>query len=288
LYFDKAFHGRTVFALGVTQTIDPVATKDFAGIGSMGNIKLPFPSYDSQATDAENERNAQRSLDQVESALSLMRDEVVGILVEPIQGAGGHRVALPSFFRGLSQLAHDYDVYLGLDEVQTGLGATGKMWALDHFDLPYPPMAVATGKKFGNGVVYMLDSLDDIGVLDSTWGGSLADMVRVVREMEIVEEEGLVARAAVTGERLRAGLVGLTEKYRGIASNVRGLGIYQGFSLDTPARKAALISTALQQFNLLLLGAGTQSIRTRPNLSVTGQDVDELIARLDQALAAVA
>ena len=288
LYFDKAFHGRTVFALGVTQTIDPVATKDFAGIGSMGNIKLPFPSYDSQATDAENERNAQRSLDQVESALSPMRDEVVGILVEPIQGAGGHRVALPSFFCGLSQLAHDYDVYLGLDEVQTGLGATGKMWALDHFDLPYPPMAVATGKKFGNGVVYMLDSLDDIGVLDSTWGGSLADMVRVVREMEIVEEEGLVARAAVTGERLRAGLVGLTEKYRGIASNVRGLGIYQGFSLDTPARKAALISTALQQFNLLLLGAGTQSIRTRPNLSVTGQDVDEFIARLDQALAAVA
>jgi L-lysine 6-transaminase len=106
--------------------------------------------------------------------------------------------------------------------------------------------------------------------------------------MEIVEEEGLVARAAVTGERLRDGLVGLTEKYRGVASNVRGLGIYQGFSLDTPARKAALISTALQQFNLLLLGAGTQSIRTRPNLSVTGQDVDEFIARLDQALAAVA
>jgi L-lysine 6-transaminase len=284
LYFDKAFHGRTVFALGVTQTIDPVATKDFAGMGSMGNIKLPFPAYDSGASVEENRRNAQRSLEQIESALTLMHEEIVGIIVEPIQGAGGHRVALPEFFQGLSRLAHDYDVYLGFDEVQTGLGATGKMWALDHFDLPYPPMAVATGKKFGNGVVFMLDSLDDIGVLDSTWGGSLADMVRVVREMEIVESEDLIAQAAIRGEELSRGLNLLVAKYPELISNVRGLGIYQGFSMATPALKRELIDLALREFGLLLLGAGNRSIRTRPNLSVTADEVRQLIEILDEAL----
>jgi L-lysine 6-transaminase len=288
LYFDKAFHGRTVFALGVTQTIDPVATKDFHGLSTTGNIKLPFPAYDSGWSHVENLRNAERSLQQVESALSLMSDEIVGIIVEPIQGAGGHRVAVPEFFQGLSRLAHEYDVYLGFDEVQTGLGATGKMWGLDHFDLPHAPMAVATGKKFGNGVVYMRESLDDIGVLDSTWGGTLADMVRVVREMEIVEQEGLIEAAAVNGHRLAAGLHGLVEKHRPILSNVRGLGLYQGVSLDTPERKAHLIQTARDEFGLLLLGAGKRSIRTRPNLSVTNRQVGEFLQTLERAITAVA
>lgn len=284
LYFDKAFHGRTVFALNVTQTIDPVATKDFHGLTLSGNIKLPFPAFDSAASTHENLNAAMKALDQVESALKLMDDEIVGIIVEPIQGAGGHRVALPEFFRGLSELAHRHGVYLAFDEVQTGLGATGKMWGIDHFDLPHAPMAIATGKKFGNGVVYMLEPLEDVGVLDSTWGGSLADMVRVVREIEIVEQEGLITRAAVNGERLAAGLRRIAEDYAPIVSNVRGLGLYQGISLDTPERKAALVRTALENHGLLLLGAGKRSIRTRPNLSVTAEEIDLFLELLRQAL----
>ena len=286
LYFDKAFHGRTVFALGVTQTIDPVATKDFLGLSGGGNIKLPFPAYDSDRSEAENEREAQKALDQVGGALRLMADEIVGILVEPIQGAGGQRVALPSFFRGLSDLAHRHDVYLAFDEVQTGLGATGRMWGHDHFYLPHAPQAVAAGKKFGNGVVYMRESLEDVGVLDSTWGGTLADMVRVVREVEIVEEEGLVERAAANGERLAAGLRRLVAQHT-IASNARGLGLYQGISLDSPERKAAAILAAREEFDLLLLGAGHRSLRTRPNLSVTADEIDDFLERLDGVLARV-
>jgi len=286
IYFDKAFHGRTVFALGVTQTTDVVATKDFHGLTSSGNIKLPWPAYSSDASEEENRALMQRSLHQVESALELMGDEIVGIILEPIQGAGGHRTALPEFFRGLSELAHRFDVYLSFDEVQTGLGATGKMWAIDHFDLPYPPMAVATGKKFGCGVVYMYEPLLDVGVLDSTWGGTLADMVRVVREVEIVEQENLVERAAENGERLAQGLRQLVAKH-GITHNVRGLGLYQGFSVDSPARKSALIKWARENEELLLLGAGARTIRTRPNLSVTAAEVDEFLTRLDRCLTAV-
>ena len=287
LYFDKAFHGRTVFALGVTQTIDPVATKDFRGLGGAGNIKVPFPAIDADRSEEENERSAAKALEQVEGALRLMADEIVGIIVEPIQGAGGQRVAPPSFFRGLSELAHRYDVYLAFDEVQTGLGATGRMWGLDHFDLPHPPQAVASGKKFGNGVVFMREPLVDVGVLDSTWGGSLADMVRVVREVEIVQEESLVERAATNGERLAAGLRRLVSRHA-VASNVRGLGLYQGVSLDSTERKAAAIETAREEFDLLLLGAGVRSLRTRPNLSVTAEEVDDFLARLDGVLARVA
>ena len=287
LYFDKAFHGRTVFALGVTQTIDPVATKDFRGLGGAGNIKLPFPALNSDRSEEENARETEKALEQVEGALRQMADEIVGIIVEPIQGAGGQRVAAPAFFRGLSELAHRYDVYLAFDEVQTGLGATGRMWGLDHFDLPHPPQAVASGKKFGNGVVFMREPLEDVGVLDSTWGGSLADMVRVVREVEIVEEEGLIPRAAANGERLAAGLRALVDKHDH-ASNVRGLGLYQGLSLDSAERKAAAIVIAREEFDLLLLGAGARSLRTRPNLSVTADEIDDFLVRLDGVLTTIA
>jgi L-lysine 6-transaminase len=284
LYFDKAFHGRTVFALGVTQTTDPIATRDFHGLTSTGNIKLPFPAYSSESTDSENLRHALRALEQVESALSLMADEIVGIIIEPIQGAGGHRVAVREFFQGLSELAHKFGVYLAFDEVQTGLGATGKMWGIDHFDLPHSPMAIATGKKFGTGVVYMKEPLDDIGILDSTWGGTLADMVRVVREVEIVEKEGLIERARENGKLLADGLSRVVKQFHPITSNVRGLGLYQGFSLDSARRKSNLIEIATEEFGLLLLGAGSRSIRTRPNLSVTREEIEEFLDLLTQSL----
>lgn len=284
LYFEKAFHGRTVFALGVTQTTDPVATKDFHGLGSSGNVKLSWPAEDTDLTRGENVARMERTLRQVQSACELMADEIVGIVLEPIQGAGGHRTALPEFFTELSKLAHSYGVAIGFDEVQTGLGATGRMWAIDHFDLPHPPLTVASGKKFGNGVVYMLEPLEDVGVLDSTWGGSLADMVRVVREVEILEEEGLVARAAENGARLAAGLRCLAAE-TGAFSNVRGMGLYQGFSMPTPEAKGALVKRAREEFGLLLLGAGSRTIRTRPNLSCTLEDVDLFLELLAKAVA---
>lgn len=288
LYFDKAFHGRTVFALNVTQTTDPVATKDFHGLTLNGNIKLPFPAFDGDASHSDNLAAAMKALNQVESALKLMSDEIVGIIVEPIQGAGGHRVALPEFFQGLSELAHRHGVYMAFDEVQTGLGATGKMWAVDHFDLPHAPMAIATGKKFGCGVVYMLEPLTDIGVLDSTWGGTLADMVRVVREMEIVASEGLIEKAAINGEHLASGLRKIVAEFAPMTFNVRGLGLYQGFSLDTPSRKSELIQVALENNDLLLLGAGKRSIRTRPNLSVTIEEIDLFLLLLRRSLSQIA
>jgi L-lysine 6-transaminase len=201
-----------------------------------------------------------------------------------LQGAGGHRVALPEFFRGLSELAHRFDVGLGFDEVQTAGGTTGKMFAADLFDLPHPPHAVAVAKKFANGAVYMLHPMDDRGVLDSTWGGSLADMVRFVQELKIVREEKLIEQVPAKSARLVAVLDGLSRRHGGAIHNVRGLGLYQGFTLRKAEWKGPFLDRALQTENLLLLGAGRDSVRLRPNLNVTEADIALLGEKLDRVL----
>jgi len=281
IYFEQAFHGRTIFALNVTQTLDPVATKDFHGFIPT-NIQLPFPTWNAGDSAAANRARTDEALETVESVLKRFQGEMVGIVVEPIQGAGGHRVAEPEFFQGLSRLAHEYQVFLGFDEVQTAGGPTGEYFMVDQLDLPFPPQAVATAKKFGAGVVYMLHPMEDKGVLDSTWGGCLADMVRFVQEIKIIEREGLIPAARVKGARLAQGLKVLALKYPGLVQNIRGMGLYQGFSLSTRELRSRLVELALDAECLLLLPAGMQSIRARPNLSVTESEVDLFLEKLDR------
>jgi L-lysine 6-transaminase len=284
IYFEQAFHGRTIFALNVTQTIDPVATKDFQGF-IPANIVLPFPSWNGSDTPAANRKRTTEVLQTVGATLQRFPGEMVGIVVEPIQGAGGHRVAEPEFFQGLSRLAHEHQVFLGFDEVQTAGGPTGEYFMVDQLDLPYPPQAVATAKKFGAGVVYMLHPMEDKGVLDSTWGGCLADMVRFVQEVKIVETEQLIPAARVKGKQLADGLQALAKRHPAIVDNVRGMGLYQGFSLRTAELRSQLVDLALETESLLLLPAGRQSIRARPNLSVTEAEVALFLEQLDRCCA---
>lgn len=288
IYFDQAFHGRTVFALNVTQLAHaPVVTRDFRGFDH-GNYQAVFPAVDTTAPHSDNVARTEASLAQLESLLQADARNIVGIVVEPLQGAGGHRVALPEFYRGLSELARRYDVALGFDEVQTAGGQTGSFFAVDLFDLPYPPQAVAAAKKLGCGVVYMLHPMQDRGVLDSTWGGTLADMVRFVREMEIVRSERLIEQVPGKSARLTEHLRRLESRFPALMYNVRGLGLYQGWSMRTPGLRDRLQETALQDQALLLLGAGTDTIRLRPVLDVTEEEIDLLAQRLEAALAALA
>ena len=284
IYFDQAFHGRTVYALNITKLAnDPIATRDFQGI-IQGNLQVPFPEYDARRSDAENEAVVDQALSTIEFFMRSHGDEIAGVILEPLQGAGGHRLALKRFYQGLSELCQRYDIGWGLDEVQTSGGQTGAVFTIDLFDVPYPPHAVASAKKFGNGVVYMLKSMEDIGVLDSTWGGTLADMVRFVQEWSIVEDEGLLDQVPAKAARLIAGLEALVERNQHLISNVRGLGLYQGFTMNDRANKGRLVDIALETEDLLLLGAGTDSIRFRPPLDVTGAEIDEMLLRLERAL----
>lgn len=284
LYFDRAFHGRTIFALNVTQlTHDPIVTKDFQGIVP-GNLQIKFPSVDTSQPPERNEARTDHCIEIVRNCLEQHGHEIVAIVAEPIQGAGGHRVALSRFFQALSRLAHEHDVFLGFDEVQTAGGQTGAMFMCDQLDLPFPPQAIAVAKKFGNGVVYMRNTVGDRGVLDSTWGGCLADMVRVCREFEIVRQERLIEQVPAKTVVLVEGLQALTRRFGNLLFNVRGQGLYQGFTMRNPAHKAKLVALALEHEDMLLLGAGAQSIRFRPPLDVSIEEIRLMIEKLCRCL----
>jgi L-lysine 6-transaminase len=284
IYFENAFHGRTIAALNVTQlSHDPIITEDFRGLLA-GNLEAPFPWIDTDASPEENQQREDASLSYIQACLREHGREIVGIIVEPIQSAGGHRVASRGFFQRLSALAHEHGVYLGFDEVQTAGGQLGEVFAVDQLDLPHPPQAVAVGKKFANGVIYMLETMSDRGVLDSTWGGTLADMVRFCREWEIVESESLLAQVSAKTRRLTSGLRSLQARFPHLLHNIRGEGLYQGFSVRGEGNVSRLVDTALSHEQLLLLPAGPGSVRLRPSLSVTPDEIDLLLVRLARCL----
>jgi L-lysine 6-transaminase len=143
---------------------------------------------------------------------------------------------------------------------------------------------VASAKKLGNGVVYMLYPMDDLGILDSTWGGSLVDMVRFGQEMKIVRREKLIEQVPGKAGRLRAGLEQLATAPNSCIFNPRGMGLYQGFSLRPPIKKSDLLDLALEKESLLMLGAGSNSIRLRPSLSITEAEIDLMLEKLGRCL----
>ncbi|MCX7806037.1 MAG: aminotransferase class III-fold pyridoxal phosphate-dependent enzyme [Planctomycetota bacterium] len=291
IVFENSFHGRTVFALSMTNVPAPVAIKDFHPLFRSA-LPVPFPAvvfsgFDPEAMRRYNSAATERSLSSIESLLKRHAGTVVGIIVEPIQSAGGHNVALPSFFEELSRLARDHGAYLGFDEVQTGMGGTGKPFYVDHLRLAAPPQALVVAKKFGVGVLYMLDHLRDVGVLDSTWGGPLVDMVRFMREIEIVRRERLMDRAADVGRFLLRGLAELESRYPDCIVNPRGVGTLLGFTV-LPAHdrrpRDLLLDIALRKHLLLMLDAGKSSVRLRPCLSATRKDAARFLDLLDRTL----
>lgn len=289
--FNKSFHGRTVFALSLTQAADPVATRDFHPL-FRSRLSLDFPAavfsgFDPEAMETYNKRVTFRALERLDCLARKHHGSIVGIITEPIQGAGGHNMALPSFFREMSSLAHEHGIYTGFDEVQTGMGGTGRPFYIDHLDLPYPPQALTVAKKCGVGVLFMLDHLRDVGVLDSTWGGPLVDMVRAVQEIKIVRKEKLVENAAVCGDLLVRGLLDLEEEYPDCICNIRGLGFLQGFTplpVNESRARNLLLDIALKRSRLLMLAAGTHSIRLRPNLSTNRDDVNLFLELLKSSI----
>lgn len=291
IFFKNSFHGRTLFTLSITRIHNQLIHRDFRTLFGQ-NLQATFPGADFSDPELPsiahyNRMITEGALGEIEAYLAQYPGEVVGIIVEPIQSAGGHRVALPSFFTRLSELAHRYDTYLGFDEIQTGVAATGKRFLIDHYELPYPPQAVVTAKKMGVGLLYMLDHLEDVGVLDSTWGGPLVDMVRVTQELTIVARERLIEHAAELGQYLESSLRALVAAFPTLLYNVRGMGLVTGFTVLDPRGQGlrdSLLEIALKKHLLLMLDAGADSIRLRPNLSVTRDDVDRFCALLADAL----
>lgn len=292
--FDKAFHGRSVYTLGVTDMPHNLSVTQWFKELTVDNIKLPFPAigedyYDPYMTyeDMENE-----CIEQLESVLNTENGHrIAGIITEDFQGAGGHRVAKSSYFQRMMKIAKKYDITVIFDSVQSAGGPTGNYFMCDSFYLPYPPTVVCSAKKFGCGVVYFLNPMANPGILDSTWSGSLVDMVRFVQEIKIVRQENLIEQVAEKSDYLIEKLNELVNNHYNMIFNPRGAGLYQGFSVHNlsgfeSANKFRnwITEIALQQENLLLMWAGSDSIRLRPTLHVTKNDIDSLIERLGRVL----
>ena len=286
IFFDRAFHGRSIYTLNLTDMPhNPIVTRDYHGLVAEKNIMVPWPEHRADDTSAWRNIEVSRCLTAMEQALLIGGESVAGIIAEPMQGAGGHRLAMDGFFAGVSRLAYKYSVPLCFDEVQTAGGQTGAWFMCDQLGLPHPVTAVATAKKFGCGVVFMGRPMKDTGILDSTWNGTLVDMVRFTQEARIVKDEMLIEAVPAKTSVLVNGLRALALQFPNLISNVRGVGLYQGFSVRPPLTKKQFAQVALELEDLLLLDAGQDSIRLRPHLNVTEPDIDVLLSKLYNVLA---
>ena len=288
LHFRQAFHGRSGYALSLTNT-DPVKTDFFPKFPwpRVSNPGLRFP------VTPEVERDVlaaeQQSLDEIDKAFADNPDDIAAILIEPIQAEGGDIHFRPEFLRALQGKARQHEAFFVLDEVQTGVGITGKMWAHEHFGLE--PDAVAFGKKMqvcgcmvGPRVDEEPENVFKVSSrINSTWGGGLTDMVRAGRYLEIIHEDRLVENARVAGGRLLDGLRSLQQELGGVMTNARGRGLMIAFDLPTPELRGKALDRMLAN-GLLLLACGVRSIRFRPPLNLAPAEADAALEIVRKSL----
>jgi hypothetical protein len=218
--------------------------------------------------------------------------------VEPIQGEGGVRMVSARFMRKLRLLTKIYDVPLVFDEVQTGWGMTGRLWAHEMFDLPCAPDVVTWAKKAQNGVLFVSEELatffQEEKKFNTTWEGDSVGMVRLMALLDMLDLE----QVRRTGERARAGLEALAREHREICRNVRGAGVMLAFDVIRADWCEALLDRAFRR-GLILLPAGERTVRFYPRydtepsaideaLSILGLAIDDLFARRDQSAPAEA
>ena len=289
IHFEQAFHGRTGYTLSLTNTSDPRKTKYFPKFDwpRVLNPKIAFPLNEENLNKVE--QTEQISIEQIKQAIKDNLDDIAAIIIEPIQGEGGDNYFRKEFFCELRTIADENDILLIFDEVQSGLGVTGKMWAYQNYDVK--PDIVAFGKKMqvcGIMVSKKIDSVEnnvfvESSRLNSTWGANLVDMVRSQRYLEIIEEDGLVNNAAKIGGYFQDKLLAIQEKFENKVTNVRGKGLFIAFDLPNGKIRDQFMVEAQKQ-NMLVLKCGERSIRFRPSLNVTSDHVDDAISIVNKCL----
>ncbi|BBX06469.1 L-lysine 6-transaminase [Mycolicibacterium aichiense] len=283
LHLRRAFHGRSGYTLSLTNT-DPIKVARFPKF-DWPRIDAPYvrPGADMDAVEAE-------SLRQARAAFEAHPHDIACFIVEPIQGEGGDRHFRPQFLAAMRSMCDTYDALMIADEVQTGCGITGTAWAYQQ--LGFTPDVVAFGKKTqvcgimaGRRVDDVADNVFTVSSrINSTWGGNLVDMVRSRRILEVIEADGLFARAADMGAYLLAGLEDLARQLPEVGE-VRGRGLMCAFSLPTPERRDAVLA-ALWTRGVIMLGSGADSVRFRPALTVSRAEIDRALAALREVLRA--
>ncbi len=289
MHFKDAFHGRSGYTLSLTNTFNKNKTKYFTIFDwpRITNPKITFPLIDDNLEDVKELEK--QSIEEINNAVSNNLDDIAALIIEPVQGEGGDNHFRNEFFKELRNICDKNDIMFILDEIQTGVGLTGKMWCYEHFDIK--PDILAFGKKTQVCGIMVSSRVDEIkdnvfevsSRLNSTWGGNLIDMVRCQKYLEIIEEENLVKNARIQGKRLLEGLVELQEKYSNKILNARGRGLMCAFDLSSHEKRDRL-QKKIYSNDLIVLACGEKTIRFRPPLIVTEKEIDESLEIIDKTV----
>ncbi|HEX8187282.1 MAG TPA: acetyl ornithine aminotransferase family protein [Pyrinomonadaceae bacterium] len=297
--FFNSFHGRTLGSLSLTSS--KAAQRRGFKRSALDVTHVPYPNvfrhpFSGELSDAETVTRA--CLDWIEKRLFLTTtppDEVAAIVVEAVQGEGGYVPAPKEFLHGLRRICDEHGILLIVDEVQSGFGRTGRMFACEHFDLKPDIVTLAKGIASGmpmGACVARAELMDwKPGAHASTFGGNPVALAAALKTIELLEG-GLVANAASVGDYLQAGLRRLMPKHDCIG-DVRGLGLMVGCELvrGGGSREAApelRDRVEVECFNrgLVVLGCGYNTIRWSPPLTLTRENVDVALEIFDEALTA--
>ncbi|MBP6673316.1 MAG: L-lysine 6-transaminase [Bacteroidetes bacterium] len=287
IHFRHSFHGRSGYTMSLTNT-DPTKTNYFPKFKwpRILNPSMRFPMTEENLKLVIEDENT--AVKQIKEAIINNTDDIAAILIEPIQAEGGDNHFRKEFLQQLRDICDESEILLIFDEVQSGVGLTGKMWAHQHF---VKPDLMSFGKKTHICGVLAGTRIDDIvdnvfkksSRINSTFGGNLVDMVRSKRIFEIIHEDNLVENARVQGEYLVKQLVDFTQEFPKLASNPRGRGLMCAFDLDTAQNRNQLIDKAYEE-GLILIGCGDRSIRFRTPLNIKQEELNEGLGIIKKAL----
>jgi len=291
--FLGAFHGRSMGSLALTAS----KVRQRQGFGPLlpGVYHAPYP--DTYRSGLSPDATADRCIEFIEQQLFVhlvSPDEVAAIMVEPIQGEGGYIVAPDSFLERLRAIATQHGIQLIVDEVQSGMGRTGRMFAIEHSRVPPDIITIAKGIASGLplGITTAPSSLMGQwppGAHASTFGGNPVSCAAAIATIRLLRES-LVKNAEVVGSYLIEGARALMDKHP-IIGDVRGRGLMIGIELVRDRRtkeratneRDALVRECFRR-GLLVLGAGRNAIRLSPPLVLTKQEADIALQILDEAL----
>ncbi|MFV0153891.1 L-lysine 6-transaminase [Empedobacter falsenii] len=289
IHFKQAFHGRSGYTLSLTNTKDPRKYEYFPKFDwpRIENPKCIYPVTEDNLGKVVESEN--RAIAQIETALEQRKNKIACIIIEPIQGEGGDNYFRKEFFQKLRAICDREEILLIFDEVQTGMGMTGKMWAFQHYDVV--PDVISFGKKTQVcGILANKEKLDQIpnnvfkesSRINSTFGGNYIDMLRFKLILEVIEQEKLVENAAEKGKYILSKLNEIAKETKKIHS-VRGLGLFIAFDFNSDLDRSAFIKTCFE-IHLIILPCGENSVRMRPHLNISEEDTNKAIEIIKLAL----
>ncbi|KAH7037736.1 aminotransferase class-III-domain-containing protein [Microdochium trichocladiopsis] len=281
LSFKTGFHGRLFGSLSTTRS-KPIHKIDIPAF-DWPQATFPLLKYPLEEHAEENAKAEADALAEVEDLIKNYHIPPCAVVVEPIQSEGGDNHASPEFFRGLRALTKKHGVLLIVDEVQTGVGATGKFWAHDHWNLQDPPDIVTFSKKAQTAGYYFGDPAlrpNKPYRQFNTWMGDPARAILFRAIIQEIEQNNLVEKTAKVGDYLFGKLEALAAKYPGQFENLRGKGQGTFIAFDNPHRDQFLLKA--KKFGINIGGSGASAVRLRPMLIFEERHADLLLEGLEK------